>query len=303
MRTKLLIHFGIIFCYVAYHIIFNYIYDPSAEVPYADRILYFLSCIAVSYAFYLIILPRYFKPRKYVSLAVSVLLLFGMYCLFQYGLDYMYKETLAPDDPLQPFNLTFFFNIHLYYFFQSFIFGFAFWLHKDALARERKSRELEKQKELLKAESLRAELSLLKAQINPHLLFNILNFFYAKSYHVSEELGEAIHRLATLLRYTMREHADNRVPLTEEVENIENYIAIQQMLFSNELHVDLRVEGDINQKDILPLVLITHYSQLRIATVLHPQQKRQIKARIIRRHWPDECPAKAGTGLCRYVHP
>jgi two-component system, LytTR family, sensor kinase len=264
MKKKLLKHFCIIVLYLTYHLWKNLLYDMSAQVPYLERTIYFMSDIVVAYAAYLFILPTFFKPKRYVLFTLSIIVLFGLYCLFQYFLDYRWHDYLAPDDKVSPFEASFFFSIHFYYFFQSLVFGFAYWMHKDAITRERITRELESQKVKLESqkvnlegEALRSELSLLKAQINPHLLFNILNFFYTKTYKLSEEIGEAIVKLANLLRYTMREHAGDRVPLSEEVENITNYIALQQMLFNDELHVDLQISGPVEKKEILPLLLIT----------------------------------------------
>lgn len=118
---------------------------------------------------------------------------------------------------------------------------------------------LQAQKMQLEVEKSQANLNFLKAQINPHFLHNTLNFLYAKSLPLSAELSEGILTLSDIMRYALSEgNAENgRALLKHEVEHVRNVIKINQLRFSNNLHVKFEVNGILNGSTIIPFVLIT----------------------------------------------
>ena len=125
---------------------------------------------------------------------------------------------------------------------------------------EKKQRKiLEEQKMQLEVEKSQANFNFLKAQINPHFLHNTLNFLYAKSLPYSPELSEGILTLSDIMRYALSEGntRDGRALLKDESEHVRNVIKINQLRFSNNLHVQFDVEGVINGATIIPFVLIT----------------------------------------------
>jgi two-component system, LytTR family, sensor kinase len=125
---------------------------------------------------------------------------------------------------------------------------------------EKKQRKiLEEQKMQLEVEKSQANFNFLKAQINPHFLHNTLNFLYAKSLPYSPELSEGILTLSDIMRYALSEGntRDGRALLKDEIEHVRNVIKINQLRFSNNLHVQFDVEGMINGATIIPFVLIT----------------------------------------------
>lgn len=122
-----------------------------------------------------------------------------------------------------------------------------------------KRKILEAQKMQLEVEKSQANLNFLKAQINPHFLHNTLNFLYAKSLPLSAELSEGILTLSDIMRYALSEgNAENgKALLKHEVEHVRNVIKINQLRFSNNLHVKFEVNGILNGSTIIPFVLIT----------------------------------------------
>jgi len=107
------------------------------------------------------------------------------------------------------------------------------------------------------ADQANAELSFLKAQINPHFLFNILNNIYALAVTKSDNTASAILKLSNLMRYITDEATADFVDLTNEVACIRDYIALQQLRLSKKVQINFSVEGDLEHKKIVPLVLIT----------------------------------------------
>jgi LytS/YehU family sensor histidine kinase len=125
---------------------------------------------------------------------------------------------------------------------------------------EKKQRKiLEEQKMQLEVEKSQANFNFLKAQINPHFLHNTLNFLYAKSLPYSSELSEGILTLSDIMRYALSEGnaRDGKAPLKDEIEHVRNVIKINQLRFSNKLHVKFNMEGVVNGATIIPFVLIT----------------------------------------------
>jgi len=78
-------------------------------------------------------------------------------------------------------------------------------------------------------EKLNTELKYLKAQINPHFLFNALNNIYSLTYLKSEKGPDAVLKLSAMLRYVLEDCQADHVRLGSEVEYIENFIDFQQM--------------------------------------------------------------------------
>lgn len=124
---------------------------------------------------------------------------------------------------------------------------------------EKKQRKvLEAQKMQLEVEKSQANFNFLKAQINPHFLHNTLNFLYAKSLPYSADLSEGILTLSDIMRYALGPAArDGRVALKDEIEHMRNVIKINQLRFSNNLHVRFDVNGVVNGATIIPFILIT----------------------------------------------
>jgi sensor histidine kinase YesM len=125
----------------------------------------------------------------------------------------------------------------------------------------RKQRELEvlaEERLLQEQQKLSLENKLLRAQIDPHFLYNALNALYAKAMPLSRDLGEAILKLAEIMRYAIKPNPTSKtVPLTEELDHIRNVIDIARYRFSNKLCLDLEVTGNFAAVQVVPLAFIT----------------------------------------------
>lgn len=104
-------------------------------------------------------------------------------------------------------------------------------------------------------ERLFLELNSLKAQINPHFLFNSLNSIYSLALAKNDQTPEAVLELSNLLRYMLYEVEEDRVPLTKEVEMLENYLELQKLRLEASSRVAFIIQGDIDGVRIAPLLL------------------------------------------------
>ena len=104
---------------------------------------------------------------------------------------------------------------------------------------------------LLKRE---VELHQLKAQLNPHFLFNSLNNIYSYNLEHNTHGNDLILKLGQLMRYMVEVNAKDKVKLAEEVEFISNFVALERERLGDRVEVDLHVAGINPVSEITPLL-------------------------------------------------
>ena len=128
---------------------------------------------------------------------------------------------------------------------------------------ERKALIEEKERQRLELELVSSQNAFLQAQINPHLLFNTLNFIHNEVLEVSETASEAIITLSDMMRYSLIENKmDGKVPLEKEIQQIENLIKINQYRFNNKLSLEFHPKGDLGTIRVIPLLLVPFVENL-----------------------------------------
>ncbi len=101
------------------------------------------------------------------------------------------------------------------------------------------------------------ELENLKAQISPHFLFNTMNNFYGLAVENSKKLPDLMIRLSDLLRYSLYETQQEKVPLKDEIDYLKNYIELEKIRLEENLHLEFTVKVKDSEKyRIAPLLFI-----------------------------------------------
>jgi len=113
-----------------------------------------------------------------------------------------------------------------------------------------------KQNQLLVQQKLEAELKLLKSQIHPHFLFNTLNNLYALALDNSEKSAKGILKLSGLLHYMLYDCNAPLVMLKREIQQIEDYISLEKLRYSNRLEVEFDIVGKTDNKMIPPMIIL-----------------------------------------------
>lgn len=108
----------------------------------------------------------------------------------------------------------------------------------------------------LRIEKQQAELNYLKAQTNPHFLFNTLNNIYALAKEKSDLAPESILRLSKILRFMLYETSGGYIAIEEEIKIIGDYIALEKLRYDESLHVTFNYEVDDMKQPLPPLLLI-----------------------------------------------
>ncbi|WP_316737787.1 sensor histidine kinase [Pedobacter aquatilis] len=107
------------------------------------------------------------------------------------------------------------------------------------------------------AEKATAELSFLKAQINPHFLFNTLNNIYTQSVINSEHTSESIMKLSNIMRYVTDDVTQDFVLLSDEIDCVRDYIELQRLRLGADAEINFNVQGKPESKKIAPLIFMT----------------------------------------------
>lgn len=101
------------------------------------------------------------------------------------------------------------------------------------------------------------ELQFLKSQLNPHFLFNSLNNIYSLAYQKSDKTADAILKLSEIMRYMIYESNDSWVALSKEIDYVQSYIELQKLRFKDGAAVELTLNGEIDNQQVVPLILIS----------------------------------------------
>ncbi|TPE45840.1 sensor histidine kinase [Pontibacter mangrovi] len=202
------------------------------------------------YACYKLVLPLWMRKKNWLVLGLGLMGVMLLYTCLRYGIE----ETLFPY--LFGFRnygthtpLLYYFFDNLYWALPGIVLGTVVWLLEATLEKERENRTL-------KQEKAQAELAFLKSQINPHFLYNTLNYLYSLAYPVSGKLADAIIRLSDLMRYMLHESKDGKVELQKEVDYLHNYLEIYRLRFEDNFFVNFNIQGQVNGQRMPSLVLI-----------------------------------------------
>lgn len=117
--------------------------------------------------------------------------------------------------------------------------------------------EFEAKKKEVENEKLMAELNFLKAQINPHFLFNTLNNLYYLAYSKSDNTTEVIAKLSQMMRYMIYDSNHPKVLLSKEIEYMQSYISLERLRLNDQIPIKFDISGSTENIWITPLIFIT----------------------------------------------
>lgn len=107
----------------------------------------------------------------------------------------------------------------------------------------------------LKQLALQSELMALKAQLNPHFLYNVFNTISASVPRELEGTREMIASLADLFRYQLRATQEDLVPVADEITFVKKYLELEKARYGARLQLQLDIAGDVLDKKIPPMIL------------------------------------------------
>lgn len=230
------------------------------------------------YVCYLWVYPRFLKRGKVPQLIGGILVAFFVFVFCRYLIEeVLYRvffgiHNYSDDTTIQHYILD-----NVYYGSSYIVIAGAAWGIVNAFKTEQNNR-------ILQEEAKKAELAFLKSQINPHFLYNTLNYVYSLALPVSEKLAEAVLKLSDLMRYTLQDSADGQVLLSKELEYLESYIALFKMRFEPGFYVQLEKQG-VNEQKIAALLLIPFVENaFKHGVVNNPEHPVNISLKMIGKH-------------------
>lgn len=275
-KVRILSHIFLIIAFLA----LPYIFAPTGFPSFAEleknahertHLASYILMLAFFYFHYYVLLPKYYFNKKYVICGAAILCFFAGLILLIHLLDKPHgmprpfpgppPRTMKFDKPPGAFENS----QTMFLFLVGLFVSFALRIN-DRLKRAER-------------EKLHSELSYLKAQINPHFLFNTLNSIYSLAIEKSDRTADAVVMLSSLMRYVIRDASESMVPLNKEIEYIKNYVSLQKFRLDDTVSIDFQVHGIISNKQIAPLILIS-FIENAFKYGVNPEQKSLIEISI-----------------------
>ena len=246
---KFLLHFvfWIVFFLMWNRIMYFYVSNPVNSFYFSAWDVSMV--ILAFYAIYVYIMPDYFRRKSLARLMVCCVLLIAVLASV-----YAWVMGVSLHHMLIPIHFDFLWtyaDLQYNRFFVALlgVLGGCFVkLAVDRIAVRQKMERMEKEESV-------AELTYLKAQINPHFLFNSLNSLYTQLELKPEDAKGTLISLSELLRYQLYECNAELIPMPKELAYLENYFNLQRIRTDN-CHTSFLIEGAYENLSIAPLLLI-----------------------------------------------
>ena len=195
----------------------------------------------------LILIPRFAQRGKVIQYVILVAASLAGYVLLKNAHDaYLYGYVMKGTWEQDFFTNTYYnFSIAVFYL----AFSVALSLSKAWYFQREQLRKMEIAK-------LNAELDYLKAQINPHFVFNSINTIYFQIDRQNELARNSLSNFSEMLRYQLYECNGKEIPIEKEIKYIKSYVAMQQMRRDENYSITFRETNGLTGFTICPLLLI-----------------------------------------------
>jgi len=229
-------------------VFFFYAFDSDSPQQFdfrieSYRVAFFLNYMFANAIIGYFLLPKFLYKKKYAHFFGFVLLLIAAVIFIE---EAFLENIYFPDSRGANFPGIFFSLGQILPIIAIFT-GFKFaW---DALTKQKQVEALEKM-------VLESELQFLKSQINPHFLFNNLNNLYSYAVENSPKTPAIILELSSVLRYMLYECREKYVPLSKEIEQLENFTRLYELQIEERGVVNFSTTNIHGDHLIAPHILI-----------------------------------------------
>lgn len=195
-----------------------------------------------------VLIPKFFYKGK---IGLFFLILFSLILIYSFVEETVVEQILSPSgrgqDEWRWQSIYWFAQENIVPLLACMTVKFVF----DNFEKERKLAQIEK-------DSLTNELKFLKSQIQPHILFNSLNGLYDYTLSKSDKAPELVLQLSSVLRYVLYETTSTLVPLSKELNFLEDYVALQRMQLEGRgiIQFTINKHANITPLKIAPFLLI-----------------------------------------------
>lgn len=195
----------------------------------------------------LVLIPRYARRKKVTPYTLFLLAGLAVYVLMKNAHDVYLFGYVLEEHARQSFLSNTYYNFSIAVFYVAFSVALHFskaWYLQQELIRK------------MEMEKLSAELDYLKAQINPHFVFNSLNTIYFQIDKQNKTARKSLSGFSDMLRYQLYECNGAEIAIEKEVRYLENYVALQRMRKDEKYNINFLRGDGLYGFTIAPLLLI-----------------------------------------------
>jgi two-component system, LytTR family, sensor kinase len=263
--VRILYHLSAWIIYTWFNHILLQVMSPKYDFQVSATIVKFALAAAVFYwsAFFVFPVCINKKGRIWLLIALLPLSILVNFLMRYYVLKYIYPAVV--NGLIPPESMYDFFIYSINWWVEYTLFGLAYFLVFHVVKVQKQLRRTEKEK--LEAqnkaietekEKILANYNFLKAQINPHFLFNTLTWFYAGTRTTNPAVCEGIALLSDLMRYSLKDGGvGDQTSLATEWQQVENYIQLHQLRHNGTLAVQVTRDGPLEGVQLPPHILVT----------------------------------------------
>jgi len=209
-------------------------------------LLYFALMALLVYGNTMLLIPLLLEKKK-VAVYVSGVIVFVVLYTYLRSLNQQYWDAIVwPDDIM---TLRSYFHLNLAY-------AVWFMIISSMLFFTEKWADQRQQVRNIQINQLQTELKYLRAQVNPHFLFNGLNTIYGNIDIRDQKARDILLQFAGLLRYNLYEADVDWVDLEKEANYLRNYVALQRARSNSNLEITLDVSIEDGHSRIAPLIFM-----------------------------------------------
>lgn len=271
MNKRIIIHLvAWVFIFFFWFSIYYYL-EPTVTVTLALTANCVLFSIITYYIVTLFLLPQYLYKKRYIALAVSFMIfLISAGSLYAWAEFMIYEKLYKAGLNWNYVKLVY--NSYIQLFYVAAIAGCIQFFNDRFKAENNLAR--------LKAESAQNELKFLRAQLNPHFMFNSLNTIYFQIPKESSGARDSLLTFSNLLRYQLYECNVDKISIGKEIMYIKNFVDLQRQRKKSNYQFTLDQSGIKDDFLIAPLVIITFVENAFKFVSNHKDQNNVINIRM-----------------------
>ncbi|HVX50823.1 MAG TPA: histidine kinase [Chitinophagaceae bacterium] len=222
----------------------GYIMKRSFAFSLEPLAVHLLLMAFLVYGHTLVLIPYLLEKKRAALYVISIIVLIITFTLVRSWVQLYWDAVVWPDEVMK---LPDYFKWNLFY-------GVWFVLISSMLLYTQKWSEQRQQVKNIQINQLQTELKYLRAQINPHFLFNGLNTIYGYIDINNQQARDILVQFSDLLRYNLYEADVDMIELEQEIRFLQSYVALQRARSNDNMTIDLVVNVVDNHVKIAPLL-------------------------------------------------
>lgn len=230
----------------------NLLYNISLVNAIVDGVVFNLVFALLGIALWYPVFYNDIEKHSFTTLLINHLSIMALTLAFWISASIFVLKSIFPDASLYLNSIN---NGIAWRVFSGVFFYFALIMIYYLLIYGYNLREYMLQESQLKQRINEAELKTLKSQINPHFLFNSLNSISSLTITNPEKAHDMIIKLSGFLRYSLAHDPNKRIPLKQEIENIESYLSVEKIRFGDKLIFETDIAPTCLQKKVPFMIL------------------------------------------------